>query len=39
VIQQAEKKGETLTFTEFLRFGLPLTIIQVGIFSLFLMIV
>ncbi len=39
VIQQAEKKGETLTFTEFLRFGLPLTVIQAGIFSLFLMTV
>jgi Na+/H+ antiporter NhaD/arsenite permease-like protein len=36
VIQQAEKRGETLTFVEFLRIGIPLTLIQVGIFSLFL---
>jgi Na+/H+ antiporter NhaD and related arsenite permeases len=36
VIQQAEKRGETLSFLEFLRFGIPLTLIQVGIFSLYL---
>jgi Na+/H+ antiporter NhaD/arsenite permease-like protein len=36
VIQHAEKSGETLSFLEFLRFGVPLTLIQVGIFSLFL---
>jgi Na+/H+ antiporter NhaD/arsenite permease-like protein len=36
VIQHAEKSGETLTFLEFLRFGIPLTLIQVGIFSVFL---
>jgi Na+/H+ antiporter NhaD/arsenite permease-like protein len=36
VIQHAEKRGETLTFFEFLRFGIPLTLIQIGIFSLFL---
>jgi Na+/H+ antiporter NhaD/arsenite permease-like protein len=36
VIQQAENRGETLTFLEFLRFGVPLTLLQMGIFSLFL---
>jgi Na+/H+ antiporter NhaD/arsenite permease-like protein len=36
VIQNAEKHGETLTFLEFLRFGVPLTLIQSGIFTLFL---
>jgi Na+/H+ antiporter NhaD/arsenite permease-like protein len=36
VIQQAEKRGETLTFFEFLRFGIPLTIVQMGIFSIYL---
>jgi Na+/H+ antiporter NhaD/arsenite permease-like protein len=36
VIQQAEKRGETLTFLEFMRFGIPLTLIQLVVFSLFL---
>jgi Na+/H+ antiporter NhaD/arsenite permease-like protein len=32
VIQNAEKSGETLTFFEFARVGVPLTIVQVGIY-------
>jgi Na+/H+ antiporter NhaD/arsenite permease-like protein len=32
IIQNAEKSGETLTFFEFARVGVPLTIIQVGIY-------
>ncbi|MDD1679772.1 MAG: anion transporter [Methanomicrobiales archaeon] len=39
VIQNAERRGETLTFLEFLRVGVPLTLIQVGIFSLFLALI
>jgi len=37
VIQNAEKHGETITFLEFLKLGIPLTILQMMIFSLFLM--
>jgi Na+/H+ antiporter NhaD/arsenite permease-like protein len=36
IIQNAEKSGETLTFFEFARVGVPLTIIQVGIFWMWL---
>jgi Na+/H+ antiporter NhaD/arsenite permease-like protein len=36
IIQNAEKSGETLTFLEFARVGIPLTAIQVGIFWLWL---
>ena len=32
IIQNAEKSGATLTFFEFARVGIPLTVIQVGIF-------
>lgn len=36
IIQNAEKKsGETLTFWEFIRIGVPLTVINVGIYWLF----
>ncbi|OGO00230.1 MAG: anion transporter [Chloroflexi bacterium RBG_13_51_52] len=39
IIQNAEKKGgSTLTFFEFVRIGVPLTIINVGIYWLFLLI-
>lgn len=36
IIQNAEKQGITLTFFEFARVGVPLTIIQVGIYVLWL---
>jgi Na+/H+ antiporter NhaD/arsenite permease-like protein len=36
VIQQAEKEGYSLSFWEFFRIGLPLTILNILIYSLFL---
>ena len=36
IIQNAEKKGETLSFAEFARVGIPLTVIQIAIFGIFL---
>ena len=36
IIQAAEKDGETLTFGEFARVGVPLTIVQTAIYILFL---
>jgi len=36
IIQNAEKKGETLTFFEFARIGIPLTILNVVVYWLFL---
>jgi Na+/H+ antiporter NhaD/arsenite permease-like protein len=39
IIQNAEKNGETLTFFEFARVGVPLTIIQVGIYWVWLALV
>jgi Na+/H+ antiporter NhaD/arsenite permease-like protein len=36
IIQNAEKSGETLTFLEFARVGVPLTIIQVAIYWVWL---
>ena len=36
IIQAAEKEGETLTFGEFARVGIPLTIVQTAIYILFL---
>ena len=36
IIQNAEKSGETLTFFEFAKVGVPLTIIQVGIYWVWL---
>jgi Na+/H+ antiporter NhaD/arsenite permease-like protein len=36
IIQNAEKQGETLTFMEFLKAGLPLTAIQLLIYGIFL---
>jgi len=39
IIQNAEKSGATLTFFEFARVGIPLTVIQVGIFWLWLAVV
>lgn len=39
IIQNAEKQGETLTFWEFARVGLPLTILQVAVYSAWLSII
>jgi Na+/H+ antiporter NhaD/arsenite permease-like protein len=36
IIQNAEKEGETLTFPEFVKIGLPLTAVQVLVFWFFL---
>jgi Na+/H+ antiporter NhaD/arsenite permease-like protein len=36
IIQNAEKQGETLTFWEFARVGVPLTVIQVVVYWVFL---
>ena len=36
IIQNAEKCGATLTFFEFARVGIPVTVIQVGIFWIWL---
>jgi len=39
IIQNAEKKGKaTLTFLEFVRVGVPLTIINLAVYWLFLML-
>ena len=39
IIQQAESRGETLTFWEFAKIGVPLTLIQVGIYAVCLGVV
>jgi Na+/H+ antiporter NhaD/arsenite permease-like protein len=39
IIQNAEKKGETLTFFEFARVGVPVTIIQLAIYWVFLTVI
>jgi Na+/H+ antiporter NhaD/arsenite permease-like protein len=39
IIQNAEKHGETLTFLEFARVGVPLTVIQIGIFWAWLAVI
>ena len=36
IIQNAEKEGETLTFPEFVKIGLPLTMLQVLVYWFFL---
>ncbi|GLI46469.1 SLC13 family permease [Methanoculleus bourgensis] len=36
IIQAAEKDGETLTFREFARVGVPLTVVQTAVYVLFL---
>lgn len=33
IIQQAESRGETLTFFEFAKVGVPLTLVQIGIYA------
>jgi len=39
IIQQAEARGETLTFWEFAKIGVPVTLIQMGIYAVFLGVV
>jgi Na+/H+ antiporter NhaD/arsenite permease-like protein len=39
IIQNAEKQGETITFWEFVRIGVPLTIIQVVVYWTFLVFI
>jgi Na+/H+ antiporter NhaD/arsenite permease-like protein len=39
IVQNAEKQGETITFFEFMKLGLPLTIIQIVIFAGWLAVV
>jgi Na+/H+ antiporter NhaD/arsenite permease-like protein len=39
IIQNAEKSGETLTFFEFARIGVPLTLIQVAIYGAWLAVI
>ncbi|MFH0860272.1 MAG: SLC13 family permease [Candidatus Altiarchaeota archaeon] len=40
IVQNAEKKsGETLTFCEFVRVGVPLTVLNVGVYWVFLVLV
>ena len=39
IIQQAESRGETLTFMEFVKVGVPVTLIQIGIYAVFLGVV
>ncbi len=36
IIQKAEKEGETITFPEFVKIGIPLTILQILVYWLFL---
>jgi Na+/H+ antiporter NhaD/arsenite permease-like protein len=36
IIQNAERQGETLTFFEFARVGIPVTVIQLAIYGVFL---
>jgi Na+/H+ antiporter NhaD/arsenite permease-like protein len=39
IIQNAEKQGETLSFLEFAKVGIPLTVIQVFVYWIFLSVV
>ena len=39
IIQNAEKQGETLTFWEFAQVGIPLTILQVAVYGVFLVLI
>ncbi|MGA2699333.1 MAG: SLC13 family permease [Methanoregula sp.] len=39
IIQQAESRGETLTFWEFAKIGVPLTLVQIGIYAVCLGVV
>lgn len=39
IIQNAEKQGETLTFFEFARVGVPLTVLQLGVYWAWLVLI
>jgi Na+/H+ antiporter NhaD/arsenite permease-like protein len=39
IIENAEKQGETLTFFEFARVGVPLTVLQLGVYCVWLVLV
>jgi len=39
IIENAEKRGHTLTFWEFLRVGLPLTAVNITVYGVFLSLV
>jgi Na+/H+ antiporter NhaD/arsenite permease-like protein len=39
IIQQAESRGETLTFWEFAKIGVPVTLVQIGIYAVCLGVV
>ncbi|MFW9968425.1 MAG: anion transporter, partial [Candidatus Thorarchaeota archaeon] len=36
IIQNAEKRGETITFIEFAKIGIPLTLLQILVLVIFL---
>jgi len=38
IVQQAEMRGETLTFSDFAKVGIPLTLLQIAIYTGFLII-
>ena len=38
IIENAEKQGETLTFLEFARVGVPLTVLQLGVYCVWLVL-
>lgn len=39
IIQNAEKQGQTISFAEFAKVGVPLTVLQIAVYWFFLMIV
>ncbi len=39
IIQQAEARGETITFTEFAKVGVPLTLIQIAMYAIFVTLI
>jgi Na+/H+ antiporter NhaD/arsenite permease-like protein len=39
ILQNAEKQGETISFIEFAKVGIPLTILQIGVYWIFLSVV
>ncbi|MFW9966396.1 MAG: SLC13 family permease [Candidatus Thorarchaeota archaeon] len=39
IIQNAEKQGATLSFLDFAKIGIPLTLLQLGVYSLFFLLI
>jgi Na+/H+ antiporter NhaD/arsenite permease-like protein len=39
IIQNAEKQGQTISFVEFAKVGIPLTILQIAVYWIFLSVV